>query len=394
MIGRTIWRRTLLSVALALPSVLGASSASDAVISMSLLTQAWTIRAAADEPRFQQDVYAISVHSLRLRGPLTLQGYLPVATTTDDQSGVSVSGAGDAQVRLSWHRPATRWRATLGIDLPTGQSALPEDEYRVAARMLASQVLDFQLKRLGEGPDLFGSISYGLPLGRNTMAGLALSGGLNSEYTLYRTVEGLEQRMHPGNRLRASASLLAQEHDQDPDWDLCVVLGGEVADQTELRFADRTSVVTEGIQGRLEATYAHRVGQDDRVSISALLSARDRNRSRDVELPVVEYLGIAVRSAARGEVSYTMVRQHWPRIALSVATAMFKIDPWEAIDSYVTLTGLEIEQPLRPWAALYAAARIGFGRTPWVASAADGQAEPDDCRLDGTSLGVGLRLTL
>ncbi len=394
MICKQHWHQTLLVAVLALPTLHGGASAGILGISTSFLTQAWTVDAADGKPRFQQDLWAIQVSSLRLAGPLTLQGYLPIATTTDDQSGVRLSGAADAQVRACWHRPVSRWRATLGIDLPTGQTALSVEEYRIAASILASRVLDLQLKRPGEGQDLFASIAYGLPLGRNTTTGLAVGGCFNSEYTLYKTADGLEQRLLPGNRLHISASLLAREHDLDPDWDLGLVLGCELAGGMELRCADQVTRVTEGIQGRVEATYAHRIGQDDRIGLSALLWARDRNSSPDAELPVIDYLGISTRFVAREEAAYTVIHRSLPRITVSIAHSAFRIDPWEAVNSYLGLAAVEVEQPAGRSAALYARAGVGFGQTVWMATGTDGQERRDDCRLNGTRLGVGVRLSL
>ncbi len=74
------------------------------------------------------------------------------------------------------------------------------------------------------------------------------AGYLKQEYTIYETAEGVEHTAALGNRLHGSLSLLAREHDADPDWNLRLAMTTQLAGSTLLNDGVSEIGIKEGVQ--------------------------------------------------------------------------------------------------------------------------------------------------
>ncbi|MCK4414897.1 MAG: hypothetical protein KAY32_15290 [Candidatus Eisenbacteria sp.] len=350
--------------------------------------QNWTVELPGGEAAFRQTLVATSFTLPALHPTLSLRGYVPVAWSTDEEADADLSGLGDARLRLTYRRPAASWSLTGGIDLPTGKTSLTTNEYQVAARMLASRVLDFGFKRPGEGFDIMLGAAAARPVGRNTVLGLAAAGYLKGAYTVHEPEGGERLRAEPGDRLHLSLSLLVREHDQNPDWDLRTALGLQIAQASWLDQGATREQVREGVAGTLEAVYGRRLGIEDRLTLSLFLLARDRYRLEEGAYPVADILGISTRWVGEVGASYRHPVHGLADLCVRVVHAGFRVDPGAGVNSRVTSLALSAERLIGGKTTLGLRATYGFGRTPWTS--AEDPARWVKRNLAGTTLGITL----
>ncbi len=383
--------RCALIVAACAALLIAPAPAAEPRVSVGLQSRGWTVDLPGEDAQFRQTLLTTLIEAPGLMGPLDLRAHLPVAWSRDDELDTEITGPGDAQLRLTWRAPASGWSFNLGCDVPTGQTGLTVAEARLVARMLASRVLDFGLKRPGEGLDFMLGASRALPVGRTTIAGFALAGHVKGDYALYED-GGREMQVFPGSRLHAAISLLAREHPEDPNWDLDLTLGFEVAGQYELESsagAPRTTI-DEGAQGTLDARYRRRAGDDAHWSASLYLLAHDRNRVSGAPASDVEMLGLSTRSVSELGLGYQRALRPLGDVSLAASHAIFRIDPASGVNSHVTSLALALRRELSERLQLSGSAGYGFGRTPWTdASAPEGSAKRG---LSGTTAGVAIRV--
>jgi hypothetical protein len=389
-VGRCAAALLALCAALLLPSP---ATAQETSVTVGLQSRGWTVDAPELNAEFTQTLLATHIDAPRLVGPLNVRAYLPVAWSRDDELDTEITGPGDAQIRLTWPMLASGWSLNFGCDLPTGQTGLTVDEARLVGRMLASRVLDFGLKRPGEGLDLMLGASKALPVGRNTVAGLAFAGYLKGDYALYEQ-SSTEYRAFPGNRAHVGLSLLAREHPEDPNWDLDATLGLEVAGQYELEAAGATARTTidEGAQGTLDARYRRRAGDDAHLYASFFLLAHDLNHITGAPAPDVEMLGLSTRSVTEFGLGYERRLLPLGDVSLNAGHSIFRIDPAGSINSYVTALNLALRHDLGERVQVSGSVGYGFGKTPWTDATALGTSEK--CDLSGMAAGAAIGIAL
>ncbi len=377
-------------ILVAVPVAAAAAGAATPSVRTSLISQQWSL-GLTDGSDFRQTVLATQVHAPGLvHEAVTLDLYLPYSWTTDDPVDASISSVGDTQLRGSWRSPSRRWSVTVGMDLPTGKTPLSASEYVVASRILASRVLDFYVKRVGEGFDAMASVAHSYPIGRNTVLGVALAGFLKGEYDVAADL-GLDPIVtEPGHRLHLSASLLAREHDRDPDWDLRASATLQLAGDSRLTQRDLATLdVAEGVQGTLELDHGRRIGREDRLRGFIYLLGREQTAVSGQDLPAIEILGIGTRWIAEFGASYTRPLPEIADLTLSLAHAVYQIEAADDINSNVTTIELAAARRLSDRVAVSGEAGFGFGSTPWSELADLGTWERRD--LTGWSLGVSAR---
>ncbi len=367
----------------------GTAAAAEGTAGAGVELRSWTVDLPGADATFEQTLVSTRIEVPHLWGPLALRGYLPLATSRDDELDTEISGAGDAQVRLMWPASGTAWTLSLGADFPTGRTGLTTTEALVATRMLGSRVLDFGLKRPGEGFDLMLGASRAIRAGRTTVAGVALAGHLKGDYALYEE-DGVEHTASPGNRIHVALSLLAREHPEDPDWDLDLTLGGQWAGDYTLEERGGEITVAEGALGTLDASYRHRVGEEGRLSLSAHLLARDHDELTGGRAIETELLGLSTRWVTALGLGYGRPLGTWADISAGVSYALYCNDPAGDLNSDVTALDLGLHRALGENLQLNASAEYAFGNTMWSELGGDGAA--DRRPLTGTTLGIGLEL--
>lgn len=362
----------VLVAVLATPAA-GAARAEASSLSAAFSYEHWGLDTGGGDA-FGQACSELALEVPELARGLRARVYLPLFWTRDGEADASLSGLGDAQVRLQYQPRRGTWRYTAGLDLPTGRTGLDEDEARVAARAMASRVLDLRLKRPGEGLDLFAGVSWGLPLGRNTALGLAAAGYVKGAYDLYTTAGGVTVDADPGERLHLSLRLLAREHDQDPDWTFRATVGGQLATPTGLEREGATAEVREGAQLTAEAAYDRRLGDTARGGVTFYGLARDVNESDDALVVSEEILGLSTRWIS--EVGLFYARPLFgTRGRVSLTHTVYRMDPSRGVNSRMTTLALESHRPLSARLALATEITLGVGRTPWAAEASSADWE-------------------
>ena len=369
-----IFRWLLLVALLAGVAAVGARADTGSAVTASLLYQSWSLDTDEGAADFGQTVTEVRFNLGGRSSPFSLRGYVPIFWTDDQEADASLSGLGDAQLRLQWKRPRSALKLTAGVDLPTGQTGLSEEEARVAARVMASRVLDLRLKRPGEGLDLFGGASLGTSLGRNTALGFAAAAYLKQSYDLYESTDGTTVEANPGERLHLSLSFLAREHDEDPDWDFKATLGSQVAGATSIEQGDLRSEINEGAQLTFDAMYGRRLGEGQRLALSAFVLARDRSHSDDAQIVAEEILGISTRSVTEIGLSYARPMLGMAGVFAVTQTA-YRMDPSKGVNSRMTMLKATLGKRLSSRAYLDGQIRYGFGRTPWAGDATSGSWE-------------------
>jgi len=369
MMNSVVTPRRLLLVALFVSLAAGGAQAdTGSAITTSLLYQSWSLDTDDGALDFGQTVTEVKFKFMGRSSPLSLRGYVPIFWTDDQEADASLSGLGDAQIRLQWKRPHSALKLIAGADLPTGQTGLSEEEARVAARAMASRVLDLRLKRPGEGLDLFGGASLGTSLGRNTALGFAAAANLKQAYDLYEASDGTMVEANPGERLHLSLSLLAREHDEDPNWDFKATLGAQAASATSITQGEASSEISEGAQLTFDAAYGRRVGEGQRLALTIFVLARDRSTSDDAQIVAEEVLGISTRSVTELGLSYARPMLGMAGVFALTQTA-YRMDPSQGVNSRMTMLKAMLGKRLSGRIHLDGQIGYGFGRTPWASDA-------------------------
>ena len=365
----------------------GSTSATAAnSLKTALVGQQWSLGLTSGAD-FHQALVALQLYVPRTNNrPVSFYAFIPYAFTSDDAAEASLSGVGDAMLRATWNSDSSRWAVTAGLDLPTGKNPLSISEYIVSTRILASRVLDFYFKRPGEGLDLMASVAHTHPIGRNTVLGFGLGAFLKGEYDVANDIDGSLIKTAPGNRVHFNASLLAREHDRDPDWDWRANFVLQIAADSRLTQGAEEFDFSEGVQGTLELAYGRRLRRNDRLQLLAFFLSRGINRVDGQDLLAAEILGIGTRWVVELGAMYTRPISDVVDLGFGLTHAMYQVTNAEDINSRVTSFLLKATRPILPQAVLAAELRFGRGSTPWTII---GQPETWERRtLSGWSLGL------
>jgi hypothetical protein len=331
---------------------------------LSLAHYSWSLDTEGGGTHFGQTAAEALLDWPALFEGVSARVYLPMHWTRDGESDTALDGLGDAQIRLQYKPARSAWRFTGGCDLPTGQTGLSEAESRVAARVMASRVLDLRLKRPGEGLDLFAGLSYGYPVGRNTALGLAAAGYWKGAYDLYTTTGGATVSADPGERLHLSLQLLAREHDQDPEWTFRSNLATQFASRTSIEQQASRADISEGAQLTLDLSYDRRLGDNTRGGLLLYLLARDDSRSDEARIVAEEVLGIATRWVSEVGLFYARPLLG-TRARFTLAQTAYRMDSSDGVNSRMTTLGIESERDVHERLVLEGALQFSFGKTPW-----------------------------
>lgn len=119
-----------------------------------------------------------------------------------------VTGLGDVQATLSYTRPvgAGSIIANLGVNLPSGTTALAADEFETMTR-LSQNFYGFRMPGLGQGFNVAPGATWAVPAGEHVMVGLGASYQWRGSYT---PVDALDGRYNPGNEVRLTGGLDVQ----------------------------------------------------------------------------------------------------------------------------------------------------------------------------------------
>ncbi len=119
---------------------------------------------------------------------------------------ISMSGASDTRLRLSWLMPNDRILLSGGFSLPTGPTDLDRDEVLVS-RAISNQVLGFRANRYGEGFDLFAGLAAARPVNNNWSIGGGFGGRLKGSFDFAPEASNGLGEVEPGSEVFLSGGV-------------------------------------------------------------------------------------------------------------------------------------------------------------------------------------------
>lgn len=117
----------------------------------------------------------------------------------------SISGLTDTQIRGNYVIGTDFIVLTAGINLPTGQSTVPESKL-VAASLIGSDFLSFPISNMGTGFGGTGGVALARPIGEWNL-GVGVSVRRSAQYDPFDVAGGPTLHYQPGNEYRARVGL-------------------------------------------------------------------------------------------------------------------------------------------------------------------------------------------
>ncbi|HEX6058847.1 MAG TPA: hypothetical protein VFZ11_07485 [Gemmatimonadaceae bacterium] len=130
----------------------------------------------------------------------TAYATVEVAPLGHDGAGSTIRGLTDTQVRARWTFGADAVMLSAGVSLPTGESAVAEDEISAAGR-IGNDFLAFPISNMGTGLAATAGAAVARPVGSWNL-GAGVSASWSAEYDAFDGEATPEVRYRPGSELR------------------------------------------------------------------------------------------------------------------------------------------------------------------------------------------------
>lgn len=155
----------------------------------------------------------------------------------DDSTASEISGLTDTQIRANFRIGADNLLFTVGVNLPTGQYAVPEDQQE-AAGQIGNDFLYYPISSMGNGLAMTGGVAYARPMGAWNVGGGA-SARKSTEFAAFE-VASSDFRFTPADEYRVSLNADRPVGDGALSLGLTYsVFGEDVADTTTYSTGDR-----------------------------------------------------------------------------------------------------------------------------------------------------------
>jgi hypothetical protein len=155
----------------------------------------------------------------------------------DGSSESSISGLTDTQVRANFRAGDRQLVFTIGINLPTGQYEVPEEQQE-AAGQIGNDFLNYPISSMGNGLAGTGGVAYAVPAGVWNI-GTGASVRKSTEFAAF-SVAASEVRFTPADEYRLSVSADRPLGDGELNVGLTYsVFGEDFADNTTYSTGDR-----------------------------------------------------------------------------------------------------------------------------------------------------------
>lgn len=186
--------------------------------------------------------------------------------STCSTSDYTLSGINDTQVSVAYRLPKPDLVLNLGVNAPTGKTALP-DEALITTALMGTQAFDFQMPSFGQGTGIMAGISGAFPIG----ARLVFGGGVGYQMNgAYQPITSSSAKYQPGNELSADLGLTLKTNS-----------GGTFA--TDFIYAvygtdryDKAEVFKAGNKKALMLVYKQPI-QSNELTLSARYRSREKN---------------------------------------------------------------------------------------------------------------------
>lgn len=163
--------------------------------------------------------------------------YANSVVTAGDSTTSEISGLTDTQIRANFRVGSDQLLFTVGLNLPTGQYAVPEAEQE-AAGQIGNDFLFYPISSMGNGFAGTGGIAYARPAG-NWNLGFGASLRKSAEFTAF-SVQSSDFRFTPADEYRGRVSADRPVGDGQLSLGLTYSMFGEdLADTTTYSTGDR-----------------------------------------------------------------------------------------------------------------------------------------------------------
>ena len=163
--------------------------------------------------------------------------YASSKVTVDDSTASSINGLTDTQIRANFRVGSDQLVFTVGLNLPTGQYSVPEEQQE-AAGQIGNDFLNYPISSMGNGFAGTGGVAYARPLGTwNFGAGASMR--KSTQFAAF-TVASDEFRFTPADEYRLRLSADRPVGDGEMNFGLTYsVFGEDFADTTTYSTGDR-----------------------------------------------------------------------------------------------------------------------------------------------------------
>lgn len=162
------------------------------------------------------------------------------ATSTAQGTGgdeSAISGLTDTQIRANYTFASQQMLLTLGVNLPTGQYAVTEEQQQ-AAGQIGNDFLYFPISSMGNGLAATGGIAYAKPLGTWNL-GFGASARKSTEFAAFATTTS-DVRFTPADEYRLQLNVDRPVRDGQLSLGLTYsAFGQDIADSTTYSTGDR-----------------------------------------------------------------------------------------------------------------------------------------------------------
>lgn len=154
-----------------------------------------------------------------------------------DSTSSEISGLTDTQIRANYRIGSDNVLLTVGINLPTGQYSVPEEQQE-AAGQIGNDFLYYPISSMGNGLAMTGGVAFARPAG-NWNFGVGASGRKSTEFAAF-AVASEDFRFTPADEYRLSLNADRPVGDGALSFGLTYsVFGEDIADTTTYSTGDR-----------------------------------------------------------------------------------------------------------------------------------------------------------
>ena len=228
----------LLVLALAAPEARGQGVSETAVIVQPTFTT-FTFGSGAGQRVVSQVAFPL-VFGIPINERLSIDvttAYASSKVTVDDSTASSINGLTDTQIRANFRLGGDQVVLTIGLNLPTGQYSVPEDQQE-AAGQIGNDFLNYPISSMGNGFAGTGGVAYARPIGTwNFGAGASMR--KSTEFAAF-SVASSDFRFTPADEYRVRLSADRPVGDGEMNVGLTYsVFGEDFADSTTYSTGNR-----------------------------------------------------------------------------------------------------------------------------------------------------------
>jgi hypothetical protein len=219
-----------------LPALAGAQGEKAVIIAPQLTS--YTLGSGASKSTISQTAVPFMVLlPFSERFSMDLTSAFASSTAETGATEGKISGLTDTQIRANFTPSSRSLIFTIGLNIPTGQYTIPEDQQE-AAGQIGNDFLNYPVSSMGNGLAGTGGVAYARTLGTWNL-GLGTSFRKSTEFAAF-SVASSEFRFQPADEIRLQLGLDRPVGDGQVEFGLSYsAFGEDVADTTSYSTGDR-----------------------------------------------------------------------------------------------------------------------------------------------------------